>query len=303
MKVLITGGTGFIGRYVVSHLLEQGHEVALLVREAYGMGTPLPYDLEQRRAEVQTVYADLRNYRLTSRAVKEAAPNAIVHLAAAGATEPFLPIERALRHNVNGTLNLLRACFEKFGRIDHFITARTPGERTSMNVYAASKAAAWNFCQMYARTRQWPIVGAMVFQSYGWGQPQHALIPSAFRAAIANEDFAMTSGSQRRDWIDVRDVSRGICCLPDATYQPGETVELGTGTLSSVADVVQLIYDVTGSSGKPLIGALPGRPGEEQVQVAHVGLNTTHQWQAQYSLREGLKQYFTCLTDADQRSN
>lgn len=298
MKVLVTGSTGFIGRYVVSHLLKQGHEVALLVREAYGMGTPLPADLEQRRGDVQTVYADLRNLRMTSRAVKEAAPNTIIHLAAAGATEPFLPIETALRHNVNGTLNLMRACFERFGRTQTFITARTPGERTSMNVYAASKAAAWNFCQMYARTQQWPIVGAMIFQSYGWGQPQHALIPSAFRAAIANEDFAMTSGSQRRDWIDVRDVARGICCLPDARCQPGETIELGTGTLSSVAEVVQLIYTVTGSSAKPLIGALPGRPGEEQVQVAHVGRNPTHDWQAQYPLRDGLQEYFDCFTVA-----
>ncbi|MGB1252721.1 MAG: NAD-dependent epimerase/dehydratase family protein [Candidatus Promineifilaceae bacterium] len=297
MKVLVTGSTGFIGRYVVSRLLEQGHDVALLVREAYGMGTPLPPHLARRRFELQTVYADLRNYRMTVRAVQEAAPDTVIHLAAAGATEPFLPIDTALRHNVNGTLNLMRACFEKFGRIQTLITARTPGERTSMNVYAASKAAAWNFCQMYARTRQWPIVGAMVFQSYGWGQPQHALIPSAFRAAIANEDFAMTSGSQQRDWIDVRDVARGICCLPEANCQPGETIELGTGRLSSVAEVVQLIYDVTSSSGKPLIGALPGRPGEEQVQVAHVGRNASHKWQAQYTLRDGLKQYFDCYNE------
>lgn len=296
MKVLVTGSTGFIGRYTVPLLLEQGHEVALLVREAYGMGAPLPSELERRRGEVQTVYADLRNYRMTWRAVLEAQPDAVIHLAAAGATEPFLPIEQALRHNLNGTIHLLRACFEKFGRINHFITARTPGERTSMNVYAASKAAAWNFCQMYARTQKWPIVGAMVFQSYGWGQPQHALIPSAFRAATANEDFAMTSGSQERDWIDVRDVARGICRLPQTDYRPGETVELGTGILTSVADVVQLIYDVTSSEGRPLIGALPGRPGEELVQVAHVGRNPTHQWRAQHQLSDGLLQYFNCLS-------
>ena len=51
------------------------------------------------------------------------------------------------------------------------IISRTPGEYSAMNPYAASKAAAWQFCRMYARTQGWPIVGAALFQVYGPGQP------------------------------------------------------------------------------------------------------------------------------------
>ena len=93
------------------------------------------------RPRVDTVYADLRNLQVTARAVRQARPERVIHLAAAGVTDPFLNVNAALSHNVTGTLNLLRACFEGDGPdIQQVIVARTPGERTAMNVYAASKA-------------------------------------------------------------------------------------------------------------------------------------------------------------------
>lgn len=290
VNILLTGGTGFIGRYVVPMLIAEGHAVSLLVREAYGMGEPLPAPLDQLREQLHLVYADLRNFKLTSRAVREARPEVVIHLAAAGATSPFLPIERALRHNVHGTINLLRACCEK-RPVSRMIVARTPGELTSMNPYAASKAAAWNFCEMYARTQSWPIVGAMIFQSYGWGQPSHALIPSAFNAAIANEDFPMTEGLQQRDWIHADDVARGIVSMVSAEMPHTTTIELGTGNPASVREVVQTIYDVCNSKGQPLFGALAGRPGEEKVQAARLDRNKPLNWTAQHRLEVGLQRY------------
>lgn len=300
MKILLTGGTGFVGCYVVPLLLQAGHEVSLLVREAYGMGTPLPEPLNALRTDLELVFADLRNYSMTCRAIAEAAPDSVIHLAAAGATSPFLPIETALRHNVHGTTNLLRACCEK-RQVEKLIVARTPGELTSMNPYAASKAAAWNFCQMYARTQRWPIVGAMIFQSYGWGQPAHALIPSAFNAAMANEDLPMTAGLQQRDWIHADDVAQGIVKMISAEIPTGTTLELGTGHAASVREVVETIYRVCGSSGKPLVGALAGRPGEEQVQTASPSANSAIDWSATRSLESGLRHYFAQCTQQRQQ--
>lgn len=291
VKILLTGGTGFIGRYLVPMLLADHVEVALLVRETYGLGTKLPAPLANLRTDIQLVYADLRNFRLTKRAVTEAAPDIVVHLAAAGATSPFLAVETALRHNVHGTINLLRACFEKKSTIKRMIVARTPGERTSMNPYAASKAAAWNFCEMYARTQGWPIIGAMIFQCYGWGQPAHALVPSAFSAALANIDFPMTEGCQQRDWIHADDVAKGIMQACSAEISPGTTVELGTGKASSVREMVETIYTVCQSQGTPLIGALAGRPGEELVQAAALEKNQIFGWQAYLTLETGLTRY------------
>ena len=288
-RILVTGGTGFIGRSLVPELLKQA-EVTLLLREEYGDGRPLPEAISKSRSKVDVAYADLRNFHLTSRAVRQARPDRVVHLAAAGVNDPFLNVNTAISHNVNGTLNLLRACFEvSEHRVEQVLVARTPGERSSMNVYAASKAAAWAFCEMYSRTSGWPIHGAMIFQAYGRGQSAHLIVPAAISAALAGEDLPMTSGKQKKDWIHVDDVVAGILCTLGKELEPGTTIELGSGIALSVLEVVHRIYELVGRGGRPLADRLPSRPGEVQEQRANLdSASELIDWRPVVSLEMGL---------------
>lgn len=282
MRLLVTGATGFIGRRLVPAAQAAGHEVILLLREQYQDGRALPALLSGLTA----FYADLRDAEATRRAVDAAAPEAVLHLAAAGVTDPFLPAEEAVTHNVLGTIHLLEASAPTASRM---VVARTPGEREALNVYAASKAAAWQFCRMAVRTRGLPIVGAMIFQAYGPGQAAHNLIPAAMAAARAGADFKMTPGSQVRDWIYVDDVVEGLLAALCRPVPAGATVELGTGVGTSVAAVVQRIYALCGSGGRPLPGALPLRPGESSQQIADAQATCASLgWQAKTSLDDGL---------------
>lgn len=292
LRVLLTGATGFIGQALVPALLDAGFQVALLLREAYAQagGQAWPAVLTAVRPQLDVAYADLRNFQLTSRAVAQIQPDVVLHLAAAGVTDPFLAVETAVRHNVNGTINLARACFEK-QTVRQLIVARTPGEQTALNVYATSKAAAWAFCQMYGRTHQWPIHGAMIFQAYGPGQSRRNFIPAALEAAVAGQNFPMTSGQQQRDWVHIRDIVAGLIATIGASLVPGETVELGSGEAVSVAEVAQMLYQLAGQGGQPQVGVLPSRPGEIAVQVANA--QQTHRqigWQTAVSLADGLQQ-------------
>ena len=290
MRVLLTGGTGFIGSYLVPQLLANGHHLTLLVRESYGSGKPLPRRLQACRSEVELVYADLRNFSLTARAVRQADPQIVYHLAAAGATDPFLSVDAALRHNVNGTVNLLRASFERGQDVAACIVARTPGESSAMNVYAAAKAAAWTFCKMYARTAGWPVTGATIFQAYGPGQPAHALAPAAIEAASRGADFPMTSGQQQRDWIHVRDVAAGLTAMSAAGLEAGESVDIGSGKVFSIREVAEMIYSLIDRGGKVRPGLLPDRPGEAASQQADA--ERTWQmigWRASLALPDGLR--------------
>lgn len=290
MRVLVTGATGFLGRHLVPHLQQEGLEVVLLVREAYGLGHPLPPRLAAIRQKLRLVYADLRNYRLTSRALKEARPDVVIHLAAAGVTDPYLSVNTALRHNTVGTINLLRATFKQSPAARQVVVARTPGERLATNPYQASKAAAWSFCLMYARREQWPVCGAMIFQAYGPGQPQNALIPSALASALAGEDFPMSSGLQQRDWIYVDDVVSGLEAMALAAIPRETTIELGTGQATSVLEVVRKIYSMVGRGGAPLAGSRLDRPGEETYQVADTEKSQDlPEWQPVTTLHEGLQ--------------
>lgn len=289
-RILITGATGFIGRALTTFLLNQPETaVILLLRETYSAGKLLPPEFAKRRQEFEVVYADLRNFRLTVRAIREAEADVVLHLAAVGVTDPFLSVDTALRHNVTGTLNLLRACFEKTFGTEQLIVARTPGETSSMNVYAASKAAAWQFCEMYTRTQGWPIAGAMIYQAYGPGQSERNLIPAALQAAQNGQNFPMTAGTQRKDWVYISDVVAGLWQMVQIQLPAGKTADLGTGVTTSVADVVRLIFELAGTGGAAQIGMLPGRPGEEQIQVANAArTKALLGWETAVSLEEGL---------------
>lgn len=299
MRILVTGATGFIGQHLVPLLAQMPDTaVSILALEQFSHAdlTPLPPALAAIREQLHIVYADLRNFRLTVRALAETEPDHVIHLAAIGVTDPFMSIDMALRHNLNGTINLIRACFEKNHTTKQLIVARSSGEPSNLNVYAASKAAAWNFCRMFARTQGWTIHGAMIFQAYGPGQSLSNLIPAAMQAAIAGQDFPMTAGTQRRDWIFVDDVAAGIAAVLNKPIPTGETVELGTGTATSVADVVRTIYDIVDGPGQPRIGALPSRPGEVQEQIADAAHTfALTGWQTAVSLHNGLTQLLHSL--------
>jgi len=293
MRVLVTGATGFIGRYLVPRLVQEDLSVVIFVEETEFQSRGLPPQINQVRAQIEAVYGDLRNYSVTSRALAEAVPNIVIHLAAAGVTDPFLDINLALRHNLYGTINLLRGSFAN-NRLTNqpasCIVARTPGELKAMNVYAASKPAAWLFCQMYVQTHHWPIQGAMFFQVYGTGQPPHTLVPAAIRSALAGDDFAMTSGIQARDWIFIDDLVDGLVAMIRSEPEPGSTIEFGTGRPTKVMDVVSQIYEIAGHGGRPLMGVLPDRPGEEALQVADaVKTQDRIGWRSSISLEEGLR--------------
>lgn len=280
-RVLITGATGFIGRRLTPRLMELGAQVTALV------AGDLPRRSEMGWAEsVDWREADLRYREGVRRGVQAARPEVVFHLAAAGVTDPFLPVEAALRTNLAGALNLL----ESVRGQARVVVARTPGEVHCTNVYNTSKAAAWAFCRMYHRTQGWPIVGMMLFQTYGPGQPAEALLPAALAAAREGRDFPLTPGEQVRDWVFIDDVVEALLCAGLASELDGESLEVGTGVGHSVREVVERVYALVDSPARPLAGALPYRPGEVMHQVADAERTRARLgWRAKIGLEAGLK--------------
>lgn len=281
MHYLITGATGFIGSHLTRRLVGLGERVSIFIRSNSDRSAIKAVLEKLDRHEV-----DLRTASTVSRAIDMIEPTIVFHCAAAGVSDPFLPPDEAIRSNVYGTINLLRAIK---GRA-RVIVLRTPGEIEALNVYAAAKAAAWQFCRMYRRTQGWPIAGAMVYQVYGPHRDQKNVIPSAIEAALNDRDFAMTSGRSQRDWIYIDDVIDALIAQAQADRFDVDSIDLGTGSTLSVRAVVERIYQLIGRGGKPIVGALPDRPGEVDIQKADVtAAASILNWYAKTPIDDGLK--------------
>ncbi len=291
-RVLVTGATGFIGQRLVQWLVEAGARVCAGVA---------PDEKPERVAglpgQAQRLIFDIRDAGAVQAAASEAAPQVVFHLAAAGVTDPGIEPLAALAVNTGGTLHLLEAlrgrnvrCVVLVGTSYEYGAREGAEGLDPFNAYAASKVAAWAFGRMYWRAHGLPVVTARPFQVYGPGQPVHMLVPAAIRAALAGEDFPMTPGEQRRDFIYVEDVVEALLASTTAPGIGGESIDLGTGQTCLVRQAVERIWEMTEAQGRILVGALSYRPGEVMHLAADADLTARLTgWRARVGLEEGLR--------------
>jgi UDP-glucose 4-epimerase len=227
----------------------------------------------------------------------------------------------AVQVNVIGTLNLLEAltetdcdCFVNTGTCYEYghntpppsvppNLGRPGGQHEDqmidpINAYATSKSAAWLFCNMYYRTRSYPIVTMRPFTVYGPRQNPRALIPQVILSALRGEDFEMTGGEQTRDFTYVDDVVEGYIRASFSEKAIGQTINLGTGEEHAVKDVVLKVLELMGHPVRPLIGALPYRPGEIwRLYADSSKARRLLGWQPQVGLEDGLKKTIEWYTE------
>jgi UDP-glucose 4-epimerase len=134
------------------------------------------------------------------------------------------------------------------------------------------------------------------FQVYGPGQLAKALVPAAVLAALRGEDFPMTKGEQQRDFIFVDDVVTGLLAAGRVPDIEGRVLDLGTGRLRRIDDVIGRLWALSGAEGRILAGALPYRPGEVPAIPANVHrTELLTGWTSKVSLDEGLQMTINAL--------
>jgi nucleoside-diphosphate-sugar epimerase len=133
------------------------------------------------------------------------------------------------------------------------------------------------------------VVIARPFVGYGPGQPSDKLIPYVVSHLLENKRPKLSSGAWKTDWIYIDDMVEGILRCVTAPGIEGCTIDIGTGMLASVRDIVNKLVALTKPSITPDFGALPDR-FDEHTPVANV--NDTWdkiQWKAAMNLDEGLE--------------
>jgi UDP-glucose 4-epimerase len=270
MKVLITGGTGFIGRHTLAALARADHQVLAIYRGAQPTESPGILWLKSS--------LDQPNWGL----IKEfmcAEPFTVVHLAAHGVDPRKADWEGCFHWNVSETLRFwLNAkshgairivtcgtCFEYGSAADRYDWIPTTAALEPLGPYAASKAAATMALHALTATSGLTSLSIRPCVAFGEGEGEHRLWPSLRRAALAGEDFPMTNGSQIRDFVPVEKVALALADGVLRNDLPNGRLiieNVGSGRAQSVQEFASQWWKHWHANGELLIGALPSREGE-----------------------------------------
>lgn len=294
MKILVTGGAGFIGSHVVDRIIGAGHIPVVLDNLSYGTVDNLPSDVE-------VIRGDIRDRELVYRAVNGC--EAIAHLAAQRSVvgsmkDPHFDAEV----NVLGTINLLDAA-ESF-RVKSFVFASTggalygetdgrptPEEHPTFpeSPYGVSKLAAESYVAHYSRRSDMKAVTLRMANVYGprQGSGGEGGVVAIFceRALVGDSVAIYGDGEQTRDYVYVADVADAF--LMGLTSSESCTVNIGTALETSVNGLVAGIEAVTGRTLEREYR--PARPGE----IRHSSLEISRAssllgWKPAHSFAEGL---------------
>lgn len=284
-RVLVTGASGFIGGRLAERLVALGAEVHAPSRR------PPP----EAGQGVAWHGGDLGDIAFVRDLFARARPAAVFHLAGrVTGSQALDEVLRGLHATLVPTVNLLVGAVEAGG--PRFVTAGSlvePPEGAPRAVpsspYAAAKWAAGDYARMVHALHGLPASVARVFMVYGPGQRDTAkLVPYTILSALRGERPRCAGGAREADWVHVDDVVGGLLALAGAEHAAGRTVDLGTGVLTSVRDVVLEIVRHAAPGIEPEFGARPD-PRLEPVEAADV--DATRRligWQARTALAEGI---------------
>lgn len=251
MRVLVTGGTGFIGGYVCAQLEASGDAPTVLDRHGR-----LPWSFE-------TVLGDVRDSAAVDAAVSHT--QGVIHLAAVlGTQETVQRPGFAAEVNILGSLNVFEACV-------HY---RVPcvyigvGNHWMDNPYSISKTTAERFAWMFRKERGLRIAIVRAYNAYGPRQkarPVRKITPNLILPALKGEPIEVYGdGLQVMDMIHVRDVADVLvrAIKMDKAAAPTHVLEAGTGRKTTVLEIAKAVLTATRSLSP--IDHLPMRPGETE---------------------------------------
>lgn len=279
MRVVVTGGTGFIGRNLVEFLATGRRVDVVVLSRSRGFDVLDPGAVLEATKGVDIVY----------------------HLAAyAKPAESILNPSEAFRVNVWGTLNLLEACRRHNFSMVYVSTCEIYGDSRAPikedhpinppNPYAASKAAADRICYSYHRSYGLDVKILRLFNPYGPYQQLNKVIPTFYFQARRGEPLTVYGdGSDTRDYTYIKDV---VDALWRARRLPaGEVVNVCTGVATPTLELAKKIIELTGSSSSIVFTEYPALFGGIRHQVGSPEkARRVLGWRARYTIEDGLRE-------------
>ncbi len=266
-RVLVTGGAGFIGSFLVLGLVRAGARVTVLTRP--GGNT---WRLADMRKSIEIVPVDLLNKSETLALLTSVKPELIFNVASlVNTTQTVEVLEELLLQNFSIAKNLFRAAAQagipkvvQVGSIEEYGHGEVPFLETAreapISPYSLAKVMTTHCALWFHRTGALRVSVVRPAATFGPAQGFGMLTPNLIRACLEKKDFLMNPGDQIRDLIFVEDVARGIMAAGERAEADGEILNLGSGRLYRVKEVALLINELLGNPITIQFGAYPYRP-------------------------------------------
>ncbi|MDI9644457.1 MAG: GDP-mannose 4,6-dehydratase [Candidatus Verstraetearchaeota archaeon] len=300
MRVLVTGGAGFIGASLLERLIENGANVRVLDNLSTGDFVNISRLLRSGGATM--IKGDIRDFKT----VKEAASGCelIYHLAAQSSVprsteDPALDLEV----NVNGTHNVLAAAREAGAKVVfasssvvYGVPRRVPtpeGEPlTPHSFYGASKAAAEDYCRLYSELFGTPTVILRLFNIYGPGTSK-GLMFDLYRKLLRDRRRleVLGSGLQKKDYLYIDDAVAAFLMASEKAAFEGEAYNIGLGESYTVLQIAEMIFEELGLEGVQVVpkGGTSWAGDVELTQPDVTKAELELGWKAKVGIKEGIR--------------
>ncbi|MFM1808171.1 MAG: dTDP-glucose 4,6-dehydratase [Bacteroidota bacterium] len=317
MKLLITGGAGFIGAHVLHHFCKTYPEYEIYCLDSLSYAAQYEHIEELEALEsFNFIKADLNDAELLNQLFTGIGFTHIIHLAAESHVDNSIndPLLFA-RTNVMGTLNLLEAARthwmagedhlfyhistdEVFGALGVTGQFKESTAYDPRSPYSASKASSDHFVRAYHHTYGLPVVISNCSNNYGPFQHDEKLIPTVIRSIVNQKPIPIYGdGSNVRDWLYVKDHVAAIDRIFHSG-QVGETYCIGGDAERSNLDLVNLLIELTDEAlgnakghSEPLISFVTDRKGHDfRYAIDHSNLTESLGWTPSTDLKDGLRQ-------------
>jgi dTDP-glucose 4,6-dehydratase len=329
MRVIVTGGAGFIGSALIRYLiLDKGYEVLNVDALTYA-GHLASLSNVQANANYHFLHANICDGTAMQKAIREFAPDRIMHLAAESHVDRSITgAADFIQTNVIGTFTLLEAARDHWTALkgaakDAFrflhvstdevygslgdtglFTEETPYDPSSP--YSASKASSDHLAVAWQRTYGLPVVVSNCSNNYGPYHFPEKLIPLTILNALAGERLPVYGkGENVRDWLYVEDHARALDMIIERG-RAGETYNVGGRNERRNIDVVRRIcavLDTLAPSNRPreeLIEFVTDRPGHDaRYAIDATKLETELGWRAQETFDTGIEKTVRWYLDND----
>lgn len=263
MEILVTGGAGAIGRFVVAELADRGHDVTVFDRVE-----PTFEGVTADSPEFTYVDGDVTDSSAVARAIEtpDGSVDAVVHLAALLPDACEADPRRAERVNVGGTLNVLAAASERekvrvlcasskavYGSItgEHAHPTYEPmsedAPKSPTSVYGTTKLACEQYCRAYARNEDLDVACFRFASTFGPGKGDShgvlSLLSKLIEGGAAGEDVSVTGVDQRSDFLYYPDLAAGVAAAVEAGTLSNRAYHLGSGQAVPLRAYVEAVRE------------------------------------------------------------